>query len=601
MSKPPGRLEAAIAAAREAGDLLRADFHRPGGARGKGDKAEADLEAEAKIRSLLLRGFPGDAYLGEETGRATAPAGRPIWVVDPNDGTRDYLKGARGSSVSIALVEGGRPVLGVVFAFSYPDDRGDLFTWSEDSALRRNGKPITPKPSVSLGAQDIVLVSSSANHDPALNLRCAHPARFRTVPSIAHRIALVAAGEAAATSSIYGPVSWDYAGGHALLRGAGLTLLDQSGKEVVYDEGGWSRTSFAFAGSEPVARLIAGRRWAHGERRSTDSGIPMRLEKGRAVADPELLSRAQGCLLGHIAADNLGASVEGSHASHVAQLLAAGGLRDLTDGGRYGLLAGQPSDDSEMSLVLARHLVSHGKYVPDAARRAYRQWVASRPVSLGSRTRAAVFGRLRADTDSNGSLMRAAPLGIFGHRMKPEALARLAREESATTHPGRLCGDAVAAYVIAIAHQMRAGEGAPGAYDAALRWAEADAAASVVHTLRRAALEPPPVDDIGGSVLTALHNAFHALLTSTDFPEGVAAAVSRGSNTDTHAAVTGALLGAVGGRDGVPEQWRLMVLSCRPHRIRTARPRPPTCWPTDALELAERLLVAGSPSYQVGG
>ncbi len=82
-------LEAATRVAREAGELLRADFHRPGGPRGADDKADADLEAEELIRGRLRDAFPGWSYLGEETGRASGQPGAPLWLVDPNDGTRD--------------------------------------------------------------------------------------------------------------------------------------------------------------------------------------------------------------------------------------------------------------------------------------------------------------------------------------------------------------------------------------------------------------------------------------------------------------------------------------------------------------------------------
>jgi fructose-1,6-bisphosphatase/inositol monophosphatase family enzyme len=124
-------LEQATLAARRAGDVLRADFHRAGGARGAGDKADADTEAERLIRGWLLGAFLGWGFLGEETGYASGHPGEPLWLVDPNDGTRDYLKGRRGSAVSIALLVRGVPRLGVVFAFGAPDDAGDLFTWAE--------------------------------------------------------------------------------------------------------------------------------------------------------------------------------------------------------------------------------------------------------------------------------------------------------------------------------------------------------------------------------------------------------------------------------------------------------------------------------------
>src|SRR5688572_7427606 len=124
-------LEIALAAAREAGDILLRDFHRAGGPRGSGDKAEADVEAERAIRRRLEDAFPDWSYLGEETGSRRGDPAAPIWLVDPNDGTRDYLVGRRGSAVSIGLVHERRPVLGVVNAFGYPDDDGELFAWAE--------------------------------------------------------------------------------------------------------------------------------------------------------------------------------------------------------------------------------------------------------------------------------------------------------------------------------------------------------------------------------------------------------------------------------------------------------------------------------------
>ena len=156
--------------------------------------------------------------------------------MDPNDGTRDYLKGRRGSAVSIGLLLGEVPRVGVVFAFAYPDDEGDLFAWAEGCGpVTRNGRPVAPSLPDTLSERDVVLVSSAGDSDPAGNLACVTPARFRAVPSIAHRLALVAAGEAAAAVSLHWPSAWDYAAGHALLRGAGATLLDEQGREVAYE------------------------------------------------------------------------------------------------------------------------------------------------------------------------------------------------------------------------------------------------------------------------------------------------------------------------------------------------------------------------------
>jgi hypothetical protein len=94
-------------------------------------------------------------------------------------------------------------------------------------------------------------------------------------------------------------------------------------------------------------------------------------------------------------------------------------------------------------------------------------------------------------------------------------------------------------------------------------------------------------------VKIALQNAFHELVHAPSLEEGVVATVRRGGDTDTNAAITGALLGAVHGRDAVPAQWRSLVLSCRPLPPRARRPRPRACWPVDLMEIAERLLLAG--------
>jgi ADP-ribosylglycohydrolase len=97
-----------------------------------------------------------------------------------------------------------------------------------------------------------------------------------------------------------------------------------------------------------------------------------------------------------------------------------------------------------------------------------------------------------------------------------------------------------------------------------------------------------------GWVLTAFQNAFFWLLRGTELADAVIETVGKGGDTDTNAAVCGALLGAVQGRDAVPLQWRNTILTCRPVPAQDVRrPRPKTYWPDDALELAEALVAAG--------
>lgn len=588
-------LDVAVAAAREAAQHLQADLHRPAGPRGKIDKAPADTEAEELIRARLRAAFPEWGYLGEETGRQDGAPGAPIWLVDPNDGTRDYLRGSRGSAVAIGLVHAGRPVLGVVLPFSHPDDAGALFAWAEGCGpLTRDGQPVTACLPETLGPLDVVLNSSASDRAPAANLDCLAPGRYRAVPSIAHRLALVASGEAAGATSLYAPGAWDLAAGHALVRGAGGALLDQHGHEVTYDESGWCKQKYAFAGSRALALDLARRPWGQVFTRPAEDLAPARLTPGRLVRDAGLLSRAQGCLLGQVAGDSLGSLVEFQTAAEIAARH-GDGPRELADGGTWSTLAGQPTDDSEMALALARSILEGGAYDPQRALAAYRTWLDSRPFDVGHTTRGALTGQLNPGSQANGSLMRVSPLGVFAHGRPPVEVAGLARLDAGLTHPHSACGDATAAFAVAVAHALAQGDGARAAWRAAVDWATTSSAQRpVLEALERAQDAAPVCDGANqGFVLIALQNAFFELLHAASLEEGVVRTVRRGGDTDTNAAICGALLGAVHGRDAVPGQWRRAVLSCRAHAARTARARPWVYWPTDVMELAELLLLAG--------
>ena len=111
-----------------------------------------------------------------------------------------------------------------------------------------------------------------------------------------------------------------------------------------------------------------------------------------------------------------------------------------------------------------------------------------------------------------------------------------------------------------------------------------------------AAERRPPADFMhdSGWVLLALQNAFYQLLHAESAEAGIVATAMAGGDTDTNAAIAGALLGAVHGREALPLHWRNAILTCRPlaGAPGVRRPRPKHFWPVDALELAERLLLA---------
>jgi len=374
--------------------------------------------------------------------------------------------------------------------------------------------------------------------------------------------------------------------------------VDEHGQGVTYTREGRSRSLAAFGGRAEVVVPLASRPWhtvGMSARDRPRDGFPTRLRPGEAMADVPRLARAQGCILGQLAGDSLGALVEFSSADDVARLY-TNGPRLLEDGGVWGTLAGQPTDDSEMALALARAILVEGRFDRGMVLDGYDTWLRSGPFDVGRTVQAALRDRPNPASQANGSLMRASPLGIFAHALSPSAAAELARQDATLTHPNPVCGDATAAFVVAVAHAIREGDGPESAWRAASDWANETGAALLVREALAAARRGPPVCDgeSAGWVRIALQSAFHELLHAETLEEGVVATVRRGGDTDTNAAIAGALLGAVHGRDALPMQWRSMILSCRPKGPRARRPRPRVYWPVDALEVAERLMLAGA-------
>ena len=464
-------LKAAVDEAKAAGELLLKEFNRPSGPRGRGGHCPADEEAEALIREKLGGEFPSYGMIGEELGALDRKAKHPhklVWVVDPNDGTSAFQKGWRGAAVSIALLREGLPILGVVHAYAARAGRGDLFAWAEGQGFHRNGRPFE-RDAVGRASEDLtVIVSQSADDKPEANAQLCAPARFRAEPGIAIRLALAAAGEGAAGVSLNSPTTWDLAAGHALLRGAGGELYRLGGQPVTYSEDGNGFYGDCVGGVGPFARELAMRDWGlifSGRPASAQAAHGLlRPDPGKIVADPELLNRAQGCLLGQLAGDNLGALVEFKDAADIAGAY-PGGPRLLKDGGYWNLLAGQPTDDSELALMLGRSIAAAGRYDVEAAAQAYAWWYASKPFDIGGTTRNALEPALaavnmqgsaaeaarqaalnRGDSEANGALMRVAPLAVFGHGMKSDDLAALARQDAALTHANPVCLDANAVF-----------------------------------------------------------------------------------------------------------------------------------------------------------
>jgi len=318
-------------------------------------------------------------------------------------------------------------------------------------------------------------------------------------------------------------------------------------------------------------------------------------------------ARARGCLVGQLVGDALGSLVEFQTAHQIARSY-PDGVRELRDGGTWNTIAGQPTDDGEMALSLARSLVEQDAFELEHVAQQYASWLASEPFDRGntiSRALVAGLAAMRAgesvadacrsaanvDSQANGALMRISPLAIFGAANAD--LASWARADAELTHPHPVCLDANEVFVVAIAAALEGAEPTE-VYRVA---AERAAATSVRGTLEAGRREPPEGSDgsKAGWVLIALQGAFFELLHAPSFEDALLATIARGGDTDTTAAITGALYGAAVGVDAIPQRYRDTLTACEPRSgdPRVRRPRPERYWPTDVLELADRLLGAG--------
>jgi myo-inositol-1(or 4)-monophosphatase len=247
--------------AREAGDLAQRYFIREldYAAESKGPQdwvSVADRAVEARIRTTLARAFPDDAMLGEETGGEGGRAER-LWVVDPIDGTLNFVHGIRYWCVSIAYVEHGRRQLGAI----YDPSADELFLGVAGGEATCNGRPIHVSRCTALD-QALVAAGYVPRHglDTHLALRRAlfeAGAAVKDMGAGALMLAHVAAGRFDAFVEPH-MHPWDAV--------AGLTLIEAAGGRVAPYPGpaGLAAGGAVVAAAPGVFVALSGNRWFPG-------------------------------------------------------------------------------------------------------------------------------------------------------------------------------------------------------------------------------------------------------------------------------------------------------------------------------------------------
>ena len=211
---------------------------------------EADERAEAFIVQALAAFTPGVPIVAEElAARGTLPApGGLFWLVDPLDGTREFVSRNGEFTVNIALIEQGRPVLGVVqvpVADRLYAGVAGQGSWIVEAGQRR---PIRARTTPREGA---TLACSRSHGDEAAlsNWLQGRPIAARVNAGSSLKFGLIAAGQADLYPRLGPTMEWDTAAGHAVLWAAGGRVCDLAGLPLAYGKPGHANPPFVASGA----------------------------------------------------------------------------------------------------------------------------------------------------------------------------------------------------------------------------------------------------------------------------------------------------------------------------------------------------------------
>ena len=216
---------------------------------GEGPVSAADLAVNQWLLEGLAKAFPqaGWTLLSEETAKEQLTAGEPLdaewlWILDPLDGTKDFLQGTGEYAVHLALVRGGEAVLGVVLL---PEKEELWFglvpqgrAWCENRSAERSPARLSPRRALA----ELVLVASRNHRDQRLEqlLEALALGDTKAIGSVGGKVATILRGETDLYISLSGksaPKDWDMAAPEAVLKAAGGAFTHADGRPLHYNTG----------------------------------------------------------------------------------------------------------------------------------------------------------------------------------------------------------------------------------------------------------------------------------------------------------------------------------------------------------------------------
>jgi len=228
-------LKVGIDAAKEAGEIIMGYYHDSYEIHDKGyhnPVTTADHAADSYLKKTLTTAFPDYGWLSEETIDSPERLNfERCWIVDPLDGTKEFIEGIPHFVVSVALVENNIPVLGILLN---PVTK-DLFTAFKGDGARLNGELIHCTEEKDF-KKIIILNSRSETRrglwEPYKNIF----GELRPIGSVAFKLGLTASGQADFFATLRPKNEWDVCAGHCILNEAGGSLVRLDGAELLYNQ-----------------------------------------------------------------------------------------------------------------------------------------------------------------------------------------------------------------------------------------------------------------------------------------------------------------------------------------------------------------------------
>ena len=244
-------------AAAGAGELALRHFNAGGKSWYKGPGqvvTEADLAVDTLLHDRLRTACPDYGWLSEERADDGSRQRCPrVWVVDPIDGTRAFAEGVPQFAISVALVEDGRPLLGVVLNPA----SGERFEAQSDGGAWLNGRRVAVSACSELADAELLASRTEMRrrHWPDV----VPEAAFTTIGSLAYKLALIASGRYDGLLSLRSSHDWDIAAAQLLVAEAGGRMTDADGRPILLNQDPPRHRGLAVAGTASLHRALLAR------------------------------------------------------------------------------------------------------------------------------------------------------------------------------------------------------------------------------------------------------------------------------------------------------------------------------------------------------